>query len=193
MTSETDATEDGYLTGQLLIAMPSIGDPRFERTVIYICAHSTDGAMGLIVNRLAEEIDFDELLDQLDVDHNGGSHDLRVHVGGPVETGRGFVLHTLDYQQDSTLVVSDSIGLTATVDILRAIAEDRGPAHCLLALGYAGWAAGQLDTEIQANGWLNAPADLALVFDDDIDGKWRRALTKVGVDLSFLSSHAGHA
>ena len=174
-------SDDGYLTGQLLIAMPSIGDPRFERTVIYLCAHSAEGAMGLIINKLADEIDFDELLQ------------IRVHVGGPVETGRGFVLHTTDYQQESTLLVSDDVGLTATVDILRAIAEGSGPRQCLLALGYAGWAPGQLDGEIQANGWLHVNADLALVFDSDLENKWSRAVSKVGIDPSFLSSDAGHA
>lgn len=186
-------TDDGYLTGQLLIAMPSIGDPRFERSVIYMCAHSAEGAMGLIVNKQAEEIDFDELLEQLGVEGGDAPDAIRVHVGGPVETGRGFVLHTSDYKQESTLMVSDDIGLTATIDILRAIAEGRGPSRCLLALGYAGWSPGQLDGEIQANGWLHAPADLSLVFDEGVGDKWARAIEKMGVDVSFLSSDAGHA
>lgn len=186
-------SDDGYLTGQLLIAIPSIGDPRFERTVIYLCAHSAEGAMGLIINKLADEIDFDELLQQLNVDVAEPQQQIRVHVGGPVETGRGFVLHTTDYQQESTLQVTDDIGLTATVDILRAIAAGTGPQRCLLALGYAGWAPGQLDGEIQANGWLHVKPDLPLVFDNDLDNKWSRAVSKVGIDPSFLSSDAGHA
>jgi len=193
MTLSDQNSDDGYLTGQLLIAMPSIGDPRFERTVIYLCAHSAEGAMGLIINKLADEIDFDELLQQLNVDAGDPRQQIRVHVGGPVETGRGFVLHTTDYQQESTLLVSDDVGLTATVDILRAIAEGSGPRQCLLALGYAGWAPGQLDGEIQANGWLHVNADLPLVFDSDLENKWSRAVSKVGIDPSFLSSDAGHA
>ena len=130
--------EDGYLTGQLLIAMPTMGDPRFERTVIYLCAHSADGAMGLVVNKAAHEIDFPELLSQLEIDTGDIKNPIPVLTGGPVETGRGFVLHSMDYSQDSTLKVSDDVGLTATVDILRAIAEGAGPARSLLTLGYAG-------------------------------------------------------
>jgi putative transcriptional regulator len=184
---------EGYLEGQLLIAMPTMGDPRFERTVIFMCAHSAQGAMGLVVNKLANQITFRELLDQLSVEAPAVRRDIRVHFGGPVETGRGFVLHSADYQQDSTLMVGKQVGLTATVDILRAIADGAGPRLGLLALGYAGWAPGQLDSEIQANGWLSAPADLEILFDDELDTKWERALNKVGVDVSFLSSDAGHA
>jgi putative transcriptional regulator len=184
---------EGYLEGQLLIAMPTMGDARFERTVIFLCAHSAQGAMGLVVNKLANQITFRELLDQLSVDAPAVQRDIRVHFGGPVETGRGFVLHSADYQQDSTLLVGQQVGLTATVDILRAIADGAGPRLGLLALGYAGWAPGQLDSEIQANGWLNAPADLEILFDGELETKWERALHKVGVDVSFLSSDAGHA
>ena len=187
------ATEDGYMTGQLLIAMPTMSDPRFERTVIYMCAHSADGAMGLVVNKQADEIDFPELLSQLEIETEGVKEPIPVLVGGPVETGRGFVLHSLDYRQDSTLEVSDDVGLTATVDILRSIAEGEGPARSLLTLGYAGWSAGQLDSEIQANGWLNVSADASLLFDDDLGEKWDRAVRKVGIDPSFLSAEAGHA
>lgn len=184
---------EGYLEGQLLIAMPSMGDPRFERTVIFMCAHSAQGAMGLVVNKLANQISFGELLEQLNIDAPVVKREMRVHFGGPVETGRGFVLHSADYQQESTLMVGKSVGLTATVDILRAIADGAGPRLGLLALGYAGWAPGQLDSEIQANGWLSAPADLDILFDADLDTKWERALSKVGVDVSFLSTDAGHA
>ncbi len=187
------AAEDGYMTGQLLIAMPTMSDPRFERTVIYMCAHSADGAMGLVVNKQADEIDFPELLNQLEIETEGVKNPIPVLVGGPVETGRGFVLHSLDYRQDSTLEVSDEVGLTATVDILRSIAEGEGPAHSLLTLGYAGWSAGQLDDEIQANGWLNVTADVSLLFDGALGEKWDRAVRKVGIDPSFLSADAGHA
>ena len=188
-----DDGDDGYLTGQFLIAMPTMGDPRFERTVIYMCAHSADGAMGLVVNRVASEIDFPELLNQLEIETDGIKNPIPVLTGGPVETGRGFVLHSMDYSQDSTLKVTDEVGLTATVDILRAIAEGEGPAKSLLTLGYAGWSSGQLDNEIQANGWLNVSSDTSILFDEDLNSKWDRAVRKVGIDPSFLSAEAGHA
>lgn len=184
---------EGYLEGQLLIAMPSMGDERFQRTVIFMCAHSAQGAMGLVVNRLAEQIEFRDLLQQLRIDVPAMRQEMQVHSGGPVESGRGFVLHTTDYFQESTLRVSDEIGLTATADILKSIASGDGPRRSMLALGYAGWAPGQLDAEIQANGWLHVPADLELVFDDDLGSKWERAVQKVGIDPSFLSMDAGHA
>jgi len=190
---KTGDGDDGYLTGQFLIAMPTMGDPRFERTVIYICAHSADGAMGLVVNRVASEIDFPELLNQLEIETDGIKNPIPVLTGGPVETGRGFVLHSMDYNQDSTLKVTDEVGLTSTVDILRAIAEGVGPAKSLLTLGYAGWSSGQLDNEIQANGWLNVSSDTSILFDEDLNRKWDRAVRKVGIDPSFLSAEAGHA
>ena len=190
---KTGDGDDGYLTGQFLIAMPTMGDPRFERSVIYMCAHSADGAMGLVVNRVASEIDFPELLDQLEIKTDGIKNPIPVLTGGPVETGRGFVLHSMDYSQDSTLKVTDEVGLTATVDILRAIAEGEGPAKSLLTLGYAGWSSGQLDNEIQANGWLNVTSDTSILFDEDLNSKWDRAVRKVGIDPSFLSAEAGHA
>jgi putative transcriptional regulator len=187
------AVADGYLTGQLLIAMPTMGDPRFERTVIYMCAHSADGAMGLVVNKAADEIDFSELLSQLEIETGEIKHPIPVLAGGPVESGRGFVLHSLDYSQESTLKVTEDVGLTATVDILRAMAEGEGPRHSLLTLGYAGWSSGQLDHEIQANGWLNVAADASILFDAELGQKWDRAVRKVGIDPSFLSADAGHA
>ena len=183
----------GFLEGQLLIAMPNIGDSRFDRTVIYMCAHSEEGAMGLILNKLADEITFDELLEQLEVPTPSDHDEIRIHVGGPVDTGRGFVLHTRDYLQSTTMPVGDHFGLTATIDILKSIAAGEGPKQSLLALGYAGWGAGQLDNEIQANGWLNVEADLDLMFDRQVDTKWDRAVKKLGVDPSFLSGDAGHA
>jgi putative transcriptional regulator len=185
--------EAQYLAGQLLIAMPGMRDPRFTRTVIYMCAHSTEGAMGLVINRLIGTLTFPDLLEQLGIPSQGLDKDIRVHFGGPVESGRGFVLHTADYVQDATLVVDGNIALTATVDILRAIAGGGGPSRCLLALGYAGWGPGQLDNEILANGWLHVPADDGLVFGPDLETKWERAIAKLGFDVRMLSGEAGHA
>ena len=185
--------EANYLEGQLLIAMPGMADPRFERTVIYMCAHSTAGAMGLVINRLAEYITFSELLKQLGVDPSPGDSEIRVHFGGPVEMSRGLVLHSADYSQDVTMMVDEQMALTASMDVLRAIAAGEGPSRSLLALGYAGWAPGQLESEIRANGWLNVPADLDFVFDGDLDMKWRRSIEMIGVDVSRLTGEAGHA
>ena len=173
--------------------MPQMADPRFARSVVYLCAHSADGAMGLVVNRLIDSLTFESLLEQIGVEATAAGGDLPIHFGGPVEASRGFVLHTTDYLQDSSLVIEDEIALTATIDVLKAIARGEGPRHRVLALGYAGWAAGQLDAEIQANGWLLVPADLELVFDPDNDSKWARAIAKLGIDLTLLSSEAGHA
>ncbi len=181
------------LAGQLLVAMPQMADPRFARSVVYLCAHSADGAMGLVVNRLIDSLTFRSLLEQIGVDQAIEGDDMPVHFGGPVESSRGFVLHTADYVQDSTLVIEDDIALTATIDVLKAIARGKGPQRRVLALGYAGWGAGQLDAEIQANGWLLVPADAELVFGIDNDTKWARAIAKIGIDLTLLSSEAGHA
>jgi putative transcriptional regulator len=189
--SSIASTED-TLTGQLLVAMPHMADPRFARSVVYLCAHSGEGAMGLVVNRLIDSLSFESLLEQLGVEATVPA-DMPVHFGGPVESSRGFVLHTTDYVQDSTLLIDDEIALTATIDVLKAIAAGEGPKQRVLALGYAGWAAGQLDAEIQANGWLLVPADLDLVFGNGNDTKWTRSLAKIGVDLTLLSSEAGHA
>ncbi|MGE0118946.1 MAG: YqgE/AlgH family protein [Dongiaceae bacterium] len=183
----------GYLTGQLLVAMPQMRDPRFARSVIYMCAHSADGAMGLVVNRRVGSITFDDLLQQLEIGPNRRNDDIRVHFGGPVEQGRGFVLHSSDYLQSGTMRVDDQVALTATLDILKEMAAGGGPRRSLLALGYAGWGPGQLDAEIQANGWLSVPADEELLFDDNLDDKWERAITKIGIDFSMLSGDAGHA
>lgn len=189
-----ESDNDGdYLTGQLLIAMPNMRDPRFTRTVIYVCAHNADGAMGLVVNRLVGSVTFPDLLDQLGIDTEAVTEEIRVHFGGPVESGRGFVLHSGEYHHASTLQVAEQMALTATVDILQDIAKGAGPRRSLLALGYAGWGPGQLDSEIQSNGWLNVSADEQLVFDEDLDGKWERAIGKLGVDPSLLSGDAGHA
>ncbi len=185
--------ETGCLEGQFLIAMPTIGDPRFERTVIYMCAHSANGAMGLVVNKLVDHITFPELLRQLKIDEGPDADHIRVHFGGPVETGRGFVLHSTDYLQSTTLKVASDLGLTATVDILKAMAEGSGPRHSLLALGYAQWGPGQLESEIQANGWLHADAELDILFETALDQRWPRAVAKLGFDISMLSTQAGHA
>jgi putative transcriptional regulator len=190
---------DGYLDGQLLIAMPVMTDKRFARSVIYMCAHSADGAMGLIINQRAPHISFPELLRQLSIAPGGAEEqldeiDLNVHVGGPVETGRGFVLHSADYYvADSTLPIDEGVSLTATIDILKAIAGGKGPDRAILALGYAGWRPGQLENEIAANGWLHCPADLDLLFDRDLEQKYDRAMSKIGIDPSHLVSDAGHA
>ena len=186
----------GYLAGHLLIAMPQMEDPRFAHSVIYMCAHTSDGAMGLVVNKLVENVSFPDLLEQLSIHTGPVDREIRVHFGGPVETGRGFVLHSADYVQDATLMIDERVALTATVDILKAIAEGGGPDHSLLALGYAGWAPGQLELEIQANGWLSCTADTDLVFGSPLDNKWERAMAKIGIDLDklgTLSGHSGHA
>ena len=196
-----NSPDDGYLDGQLLIAMPVMGDPRFERSVIYMCAHSSEGAMGIIVNRPAGSIDFPELLVQLDIIQEAdqiklpeNAESMKVLKGGPVDTGRGFVLHSSDfYIENATLRIDDGICLTATVDILKAIAKGSGPKHAILALGYAGWAPGQLENEIQGNGWLHCDADQDLIFGGDVEEKYARALRKIGIDPGMLSNDAGHA
>ena len=182
-----------YLSGQMIIAMPRMRDPRFARSVIYICAHNADGAMGLVVNRLIGSLTYSELLQQLGIDSEEAPSDRKVHFGGPVETSRGFVLHSTDKLEESSLVVDDGVALTSTTDILKSIVSGGGPEQSLLALGYAGWGPGQLDAEIQANAWLHVPADAALLFDIDIDSKWERAMAKIGVSLAMLSGEAGHA
>ena len=183
---------EGYLGGHMLIAMPTLLDPRFQRTVIYVCAHSAEGAMGIIVNRIFGSITFRELLAQLGIP-SPETTERQVHFGGPVEAGRGFVLHTTDRLQDDSLKVDDSVALTGTLDILRSIVHGKGPRNALFALGYAGWDAGQLDSEIQENGWLTMPADHDLLFDPDLDDKWERALALLGIDPLMLSEQAGHA
>lgn len=190
-----------YLDGQCLIAMPGMADNRFSRSVVYVCAHSEDGAMGIIVNKPAADTNFPDLLVQLDVIPSEEIIRLPTQIekvqvlrGGPVETKRGFVLHSSDFFLESaTLPIDDGICLTATLDILRAMAIGSGPENAVLALGYAGWGAGQLEQEIQANGWLHCAADPDLLFDDSIDTKYTRALGKIGIDPAFLSREAGHA
>lgn len=185
-------TED--LSGKLLIAMPGMGDPRFERSVIFLCAHSDDGAMGLIVNKPSHDLSFRNLLDQLEIPVGPASRDIKVHFGGPVEHGRGFVLHSADYRaRASTLAVDDHFGMTATLDILEDFARGEGPREALLALGYAGWGPGQLEQEIAANGWLTCDAESGIVFARDDSSKWVAALRSLGVDPVTLSGAAGRA
>jgi putative transcriptional regulator len=202
ISAESSKTpNEGYLDGQVLVAMPTIQDERFIRSVIYLCAHSSEGAMGIIVNQPAPDIRFSDLLVQLDVVPGEGLIELprhgeivRVLKGGPVETQRGFVLHSADYFiEDSTLPIHGGICLTATLDILKAIANGSGPESAVLALGYAGWAPGQLESEIQANGWLNCEADPSLIFGTEAEHKYDLALKKIGIDLGKLSSQTGHA
>jgi putative transcriptional regulator len=191
----------GYLDGQMLIAMPAMSDERFARALIYVCAHSTEGAMGIIVNQPAGNIKFPDLLVQLEVIPAAErielpirAEDVKVLKGGPVETGRGFVLHSADFFiENSTLPIDEGICLTATLDILKAIARGNGPESAILALGYAGWAPGQLEQEIQENGWLHCAADPELIFGTDTGAKYEKALRKLGIDLGMLSSQAGHA
>ncbi len=185
--------KDGYLEGQLLIAMPAMANQRFARTLIYLCAHSPEGAMGLVVNKLMGVMTLPELLSELGVEPPNSKADIRVHFGGPVEPGRGFVLHSRDYLQDGTLEITDNIALTATIDILKEIAVGGGPKRNLLALGYAGWGPGQLENEIQDNAWLNVDPSDDLLFDADLDTKWKRAMQKLGIDFSMLSGMAGRA
>ncbi len=191
----------GYLDGQMLIAMPAMMDERFARSLVYICAHSAEGAMGIVVNHPAPNINFPDLLVKLDVIPAADLIRLpsragvvKVMRGGPVETERGFVLHSADFFiENSTLPIDEGICLTATIDILKAIARGDGPASAILALGYAGWAPGQLESEIQGNGWLHCAADPDLIFGADVGSKYDRALKKIGIDLGMLSSEAGHA
>lgn len=190
----------GFLDGQMLIATPAMPDERFARSVIYMCAHSSEGAMGIIVNHPAANISFPDLLVKLDVipakdiiQVRSRASDVTVLKGGPVETERGFVLHSADFFiENSTLPIDEGVCLTATLDILKAIARGNGPASAILALGYAGWAPGQLETELQNNGWLHCTADPDLIF-GDIDAKYERALQKIGIRPGMLSSDVGHA
>ena len=182
-----------YLAGQLIIAMPKMGDPRFSKAVIYMCAHNAEGAMGLVINKLVDGLTFPDLLKQLKIQPTSPKSLLNVFIGGPVEQARGFVLHSTEYLQEATLHVSDTVGLTATIDVLRDIAEGHGPKEKILTLGYTGWGPGQLDLEIMENGWLHVEADDALVFGDKLTDKWEMAIKKIGIDPQMLSDEVGHA
>ncbi len=191
MSSDAPPTD---LTGQMLIAMPGMGDPRFANSVVYMCAHSDEGAMGLIVNKPTPEVRFSDLLDQLGIDQGGARREIRIHFGGPVENARGFVLHSSDFcNSESTLRVDDAIGLTATLDVLELLAQGDGPASSILALGYSGWGPGQLEGEIAENGWLTCPALPELIFGRANEHKWSGALKSIGIDPLMLSSEGGRA
>jgi len=184
---------DQFLTGQLLIAMPVMADPRFAQSVIYVCAHTPEGAMGLVVNRPLAKPSFDDLLRQLEIEPLPPARRIRLCVGGPVDNARGFVLHTTDWTGEGSLKVNDALALTASLDVLKALAEGGGPREGILALGYAGWGPGQLEAEIHQNAWLSLPAQEHLVFGAEHETKWRRALATMKIDPLLLSGSAGHA
>jgi putative transcriptional regulator len=185
---------DNFLEGKLLIAMPGMADPHFEKSVIFMCAHSAEGAMGIMINKPVAGLSFQDLVQKLELAVTPSTPNFPVLYGGPVETGRGFVLHSGDYEcSEATLPVSADVSLTATLDILRAMADGRGPQHAIFALGYAGWTAGQIEDEIRRNGWIHCDSDPALLFDSELDAKWASALRKLGIDASGLSAHTGHA
>jgi putative transcriptional regulator len=185
---------ENFLEGKILIALPGMPDPRFEKTVIYMCAHSGEGAMGIIINKPVEGFNFPDLMKKLELQVTNKTPNMPVLYGGPMDTGRGFVLHSGDYEsQDATLPVAEDVSLTTTVEILRAMAEGRGPQKAIFALGYAGWSPGQIEDELRGNGWVHCDADASLLFGAEFDGKWAAALRKLGVDISGLSAHAGRA
>ena len=182
------------LCGKFLIAMPDMGDQRFAGSVIYMCAHSEEGAMGLIINKPQPDVRFSSLLEQLDIPKSGDVRDIRVHFGGPVENARGFVLHSEDYRSEAgTMNVDDGICMTATLDVLEDIARGQGPDSSILALGYSGWGPGQLESEIAQNGWLTCDAKRDIIFGRANEHKWSAALKVLGVDPVLLSSTAGRA
>lgn len=185
---------DGFLTGKLLIAMPGMPDVRFEKSVIFVCSHSAEGALGLIVNKPLEGLPFRELMTQMDIPVTDATPRVPVMFGGPVETDRGYVLHSNERANtQTTLAVTSEIALTPTIDILRAIARGTGPQKFLFALGYAGWGPGQIEDEIAGNGWIHCDADTEIIFRDDTASKWEMALAKLGANISGLSSDIGHA
>lgn len=193
MTGSGKSTGEA-LSGKLLVAMPGMGDPRFQKSVIYMCAHSEEGAMGIIVNKPMPELTLGDLLEQLDIPRPPASEQIRVQMGGPVEPGRGFVLHTSEYAtQGGTMRIDADYALTATRDILVDIARGAGPRRSLLALGYAGWSPGQLEGEIAANGWLVAEANDEILFDTNHASKWDKAIRSLGIDPRLLSSGGGMA
>lgn len=184
---------DSPFRNSLLVAMPSMQNGFFTRSVVYICAHSGAGAMGIVINQRLPDVEFKDLLSQLHLPRSQLVVEPVVHFGGPVETGRGFVLHSMDFIRKDTVRINDKMCITGTVDILRAMAEGKGPSHSIFALGYAGWGAGQLEDEMQANAWLTVPADEELIFSTDLGHKWEEALKKIGVNPLALSTEAGRA
>jgi putative transcriptional regulator len=186
-------SEAPFLSGQLLLSMPGIGDPRFERVVIAMCLHDEEGALGLVVNHMMGDLTVRALMQQLDIDPGATPEDARVFRGGPVEPARGFVLHSPDYLGQSTVAVGDKWGLTSTLDVLRDIAGGKGPAKWLAALGYTGWGPGQLDGEMTRHGWLAAPGDTSLLFDTPVPDRWAAAYRGLGISVDNLSATAGRA
>jgi putative transcriptional regulator len=182
-----------WLGGQVLVAMPSMRDPNFAQAVIFLCAHTPEGAMGVVINRPLRKPGFAELLNQLEITPSPPLRDIRLAAGGPVDDNRGFVLHSPDWQAEGSMAVDENFVLTANMEVLAAIAEGGGPAQGILLLGYAGWEAGQLDEEIKQNAWLTVPPDDDLVFDTDYDTKWGRAMAKLKIDPGRLSGEAGRA
>lgn len=195
-TGNTQRTAGGenFLEGKLLIAMPGMADPHFEKSVIFMCAHSAEGAMGIMINKPVAGLSFHDLMRKLELQVSADTPNFPILYGGPVETGRGFVLHSGEYESsEATLPVSEDVSLTATLDILRAMADGRGPQHAIFALGYAGWTAGQIEDEIRRNGWIHCDSDPEILFDAVLEAKWATALRKLGIEASGLSAHAGHA
>lgn len=181
-----------FLSGRLLLSMPGIGDERFDRTVIAMCRHDDDGALGLVVNRPMPDLSCHRVMAELGIDP-GSMADSPVLAGGPVEPGRGFVLHDADYAAAGTLQVGDAWALTTTLDILRAIAAGQGPRRWLLALGYAGWGAGQLEGEMAQHGWHIAPGDAGILFETPAPNRWERAFALTGVSVAHLVATPGRA
>ncbi|MEO1919530.1 MAG: YqgE/AlgH family protein [Paracoccaceae bacterium] len=191
---EATTEELPFLDGKFLVAMPGMGDPHFERAVIFMCAHTPEGAMGLMINRPAHQLDFKHLTEQLGIEGEDAENGPEVLFGGPVEHGRGFVLHSIDYHvKGGTMAISDDFGMTATMDVLQDMADGKGPTKRLLSLGYSGWGPGQLEAEIKDNGWLICDADAAIVFDTPWKEKWTAAMRSLGIDPSMLSAEGGSA
>lgn len=184
---------DGYLEGHLLIATPTLVGSCFEKAVIYVCAHNSDGAMGLIINHLVESVDVRDIFQQLEINMSHRDVAMPVHFGGPVDSARGFVLHTADYSQRDTVIMDAGIALTCNIDILKDIAVGKGPGKSILALGYAGWGPTQLEGELETNSWITAPATEKLLFDTSNASKWQMAAKSLGIDLTKLSGEVGHA
>lgn len=184
----------GYLSGQLLVATPLVTSPGFSKSVVFLCAHDAGGAMGIIINHIIENISYKELFEQLAIEGGQDAPRLPVHYGGPVEINRGFVIyHFNDSPHPDTLITVNNIAISSSIHVLRDIAAGRGPSERILALGYAGWAPGQLETEIESNSWLSVPATRELIFDTENDAKWSRAAQSQGIDIRKLTSDAGHA
>lgn len=192
---QTSKIENLFLAGKLIIAMPTMSDPRFKRSVVCICAHNEDGAIGIIINKIIESLSFSKIIKQLKLKKNRTKSDYKDHIyfGGPVETERGFILHSADYSSENSTSINSEISMTASTEILQALIDGNGPNKSIVALGYAGWGPGQLDTEIQSNAWLSVESDLELVFSAKTAEKWDMALEKIGVNPALLSTEAGRA